>query len=356
MKQAGIDRPENHIAWIRSWNTATLVLKQTPLSRDEIDRVQAFCDSRSFDLAWLPGMKPEQANRYQLLQEPVFYLVADAMFNGSGHSDENGDSFVEEYKYDIHAATDDSPYFDNFFRSSGITELMSLPGGAGISLVGVGYPTLLVTVTQAAIAAFVLIVLPLMLVRRRGEQSHRRRRHIVVYFLAIGLAFLFIELAFIQKFSLLIGQPLYAVAVVLSAFLVFSGLGSLYVERRIEHDANQPYILRWSVVTIVVTTLLYIVLLPLMGSFIMAQTEFVRFVLAFVITAPIAFAMGMPFSLGLAAVQKNSPQLTPWAWGINGCASVLSAILAVLLAIEIGFSGVMLVAAGLYVIAWLNRI
>jgi L-cystine uptake protein TcyP (sodium:dicarboxylate symporter family) len=64
----------------------------------------------------------------------------------------------------------------------------------------------------------------------------------------------------------------------------------------------------------------------------------------------------MPFSLGLAAVQKNSPQLTAWAWGINGCASVLSAILAVLLAIEIGFSGVMLVAAGLYVIAWLNRI
>jgi len=356
MRQAGIDKPENHIAWIRSWNTATLVLKRTPLTQDEIDSVQAFCDSRSFDLAWLPGMKPEQANRYQLLQEPLYYLAADSIFNDSESTADTGHNFIEEYKYDIHAATDDSPYFDNFFRASGITELMSLPGSAGISLVGVGYPTLLVTIAQAAIAALVLIVLPLMFVRTRGDGVDRKRRNIVFYFLAIGLAFLFIELAFIQKFSLLIGQPLYAVAVVLSAFLVFSGLGSLYVEKRIEHKANQSAVLTGSVLTIVVTTLLYIVLLPLLGTYIMSQSEIVRFALAFIITAPIAFAMGMPFSLGLAAVQQNSPQLTAWAWGINGCASVLSAILAVLLAIEIGFSGVMLIAAGLYVIAWLNRI
>jgi len=356
MRQAGIDKPENHIAWIRSWNTATLVMKRTPLTQDEIDSVEAFCDSRSFDLAWLPGMKPDQANRYQLLQEPVFYLIADSIFNDSGSSGGTRHSFIEEYKYDIHAATDNSPYFDNFFKWSGISELMSLPGSAGISLVGVGYPTLLVTLAQAAIAGFILIVLPLMFVGTRGGRSNSKRSNIVIYFLAIGLAFLFIELAFIQKFSLLIGQPLYAVAVVLSAFLVFSGLGSLYVEKRIEHKANQPAILRWSVLTIVVTTLLYIALLPLLGTYIMSQAEITRFVIAFIITAPIAFAMGMPFSLGLAAVQQNSPQLTAWAWGINGCASVLSAILAVLLAIEIGFSGVMLIAAGLYVMAWLNRI
>ena len=96
--------------------------------------------------------------------------------------------------------------------------------------------------------------------------------------------------------------------------------------------------------------------LPVLGTYIMSQPEFARFILAFIIAAPIAFAMGIPFSLGLAAVQHNSPQLTPWAWGINGCASVLSAILAVLLAMEFGFSGVMLIAAGLYVVAWLNRI
>jgi len=65
--------------------------------------------------------------------------------------------------------------------------------------------------------------------------------------------------------------------------------------------------------------------------------------------------MGMPFPLGLAGTRHNDPQLMPWAWGINGCASVLSAILAILLAIEIGFSGVMLSAVLLYALAWLSQ-
>jgi hypothetical protein len=264
--------------------------------------------------------------------------------------------FVRNYKYDILAVTDDSPYFDHFFKWSSLAELISLPGNAGISLVGVGYPTLLVTLAQAAVAAVVLVLFPLLFASTGFRTSNARRGNIIIYFLAIGLAFLFIELSFIQKFGLIIGHPLYAVAIVLCAFLVFSGLGSLYVEKRISAGRQGTDILRWSVITIAINTLLFIILLPVFEPFIMSVNEILRFVLAFMITAPIAFAMGMPFSVGLAAVQRSSPQLIPWAWGINGCASVLSAVLAVLLAIEIGFSGVMLCAAVLYVIAWLSRI
>jgi hypothetical protein len=65
--------------------------------------------------------------------------------------------------------------------------------------------------------------------------------------------------------------------------------------------------------------------------------------------------MGMPFPLGLAGTRYNDPQLMPWAWGINGCASVLSAILAILLSIEIGFSGVMLSAISFYALAWMSQ-
>ena len=87
----------------------------------------------------------------------------------------------------------------------------------------------------------------------------------------------------------------------------------------------------------------------------MALPETARIISAFVLAAPLAFAMGMPFPLGMTRVQQNNPHLIPWAWAINGCASVLSAIMAVLLAIEIGFNGVMLCAVALYMVAWFSH-
>ena len=351
MKNHGIEQPEKHIAWIRSWNTATLLIKNSVLSAEDISRVRDFSQSRSFDLAWLPDIKPEEANKIQLLQEPVYYLAAHSILH------DPDTRFVNEYKYDINAATDNKPYFNNFFRWSTLDEFLSLPGRAGISMIGVGYPTLLVTLAQATIAALVLILLPLLFVKTEKTESRNGRRNTVIYFLAIGLAFLFIEIAFIQQFTLILSQPLYAVAVTLCAFLIFSGLGSLYVQRSIESDTDRviPNILRRAVFLIGLITVLYIMLLPFISPRIMAMPELVRIGSAFLLSAPLAFVMGMPFPIGFTLLQKNDRHLTPWAWGINGCASVLSAILAVLLAIEIGFSGVMLCAVALYFIAWLSQ-
>ena len=365
MKKAGIDNPENNIAWIRSWNTATLLLKNTALTTEQINAVREFSQTRSFDLAWLNGLQSDEANRFQQLQEPVFYLAARSILK-QGDSKESGSRFIEQYKYDIQASTDNIPYFNNYFRWSSLKEFLSLPGRAGISMIGVGYPTLLLTLVQAAITAFVLILLPLLFMKSdkkeddKGEDDKKRagrRRNIIIYYLAIGLAFLFIELAFIQKFTLILSQPLYAIAVALCAFLVFSGLGSLYVEYRLRTKTKDiaAVILRRAVTMIGLLTVIYIIVLPQISATIMALPETARIVSAFILAAPLAFVMGMPFPLGLNMLKQTSPDLIPWAWGINGCASVLSAILAVLLAIEIGFNGVMSVAVILYVIAWISN-
>ena len=192
---------------------------------------------------------------------------------------------------------------------------------------------------------------------KTDKKQDGRRSDIIIYFFAIGLAFLFIELAFIQKFTLILSQPLYAVAVALCAFLIFSGLGSLYVQRTIMTGSKTiiPFILRRSVILIGLITVAYIVWLPVISSTIMSMPEIMRIASAFVLAAPLAFVMGMPFPVGIAILQQTRPQFIPWAWGINGCASVLSAILAVLLAIEIGFNGVMLCAVVLYFIAWFSQ-
>jgi hypothetical protein len=362
MKHSGIHNPENNMAWIRSWNTATLLLKNTSLTAEEINRVRDFSLTRSFDLAWLPGIRPFEVNKFQLLQQPVFYLAARSILSQSLLK-EPENSFIQKYKYDIQASTDNRPYFNNYFKWTSLKEFLLLPGQAGISMIGVGYPTLLLTLAQASVAAFILILLPLLFVRVDKNRTDKkkaahRRRNIVIYYLAIGLAFLFIEIAFIQKFTLILSQPLYAVAVTLCAFLIFSGLGSLYVQHclKTRSTAFIPVLLRRSIMLIGLITVFYIVVLPLISSTMMALPEGARIISAVILAAPLAFFMGMPFSLGLATVQQTSPHLIPWAWGINGCASVLSAILAVLLAIETGFNGVMLCAVALYLIAWLSRI
>ena len=353
MKNAGIKNPENNMAWIRSWNTATLLVKNSALTTEEINKVRDFSLSRSFDLAWLPGISPFEVNKFQLLQEPVFYLAARSLLSQSLLKNDKS-KFIEEYKYNIQPATDDRPYFNNFFKWSSMKEFLTLPGQAGISMIGVGYPTLLVTLVQAAVAAFILVLLPLFFVRTDIKKTANRRRNIIFYFLAIGLAFLFIEIAFIQKFTLILSQPLYAVAVAICAFLIFSGLGSLYIQRRMKASSSSiiAVLLRRSVIVIGLIIIIYIILLPLISNTIMAMPETARIISAFALAAPLAFFMGMPFSLGMATLQQTSPGLIPWAWGINGCASVLSAILAAILAIEIGFNGVMLCAVVLYLIAW----
>jgi hypothetical protein len=162
-----------------------------------------------------------------------------------------------------------------------------------------------------------------------------------VYFLAIGLGFLFLEIAFIQKFILYLGHPLYAAAVVLAVFLIFAGMGSQYGQaKRIHVIWPVAIILGLGIVDLIVANLLFDVLNWLPG--------YMKILIAVLMLGPLAFSMGMPFPLALTQVGADIPDLIPWAWAVNGCASVIAAVLATLLAIHFGFAAVVLLALALY--------
>jgi hypothetical protein len=74
----------------------------------------------------------------------------------------------------------------------------------------------------------------------------------------------------------------------------------------------------------------------------------IRMAVAVALVAPLGFVMGLPFPLGLSRVSDSAPGLVPWAWGINGCASVVAAVIATLLAMHVGFTTVLALALGLY--------
>ena len=342
LRRSGAADPSRRLVLIRGWKTTTLLIKNGAFSEPEIAAVKRFADARSFDLAYIPGITPGMANRYNLLDRAYFHDAATAILGPSG------DDFIRRYKYDIRPATDDRPYFFNFFRWRLLGEFYALRGRGGFGLLEWGYPVLALTLAQAVLITLALIPLTLLAVRaRHGGAGGARKIPVLVYFLSLGLAFLFVEIAFIQKFILFLASPVYAAAVVLCGFLVFAGLGSRVSGRLLSH-ANPSLA---PVVAIGFFAVAYLFLLtPLFEELIMLPLAG-KMAVSLLLIAPLAFAMGMLFPLGLRRLGEAQPGLIPWAWAINGCASMLGAVLATVVAIQFGFTVVILAAVGFYGIA-----
>ncbi|RZV32778.1 MAG: SAM-dependent methyltransferase, partial [Chromatiales bacterium] len=231
----GIDEPAAHLAMIRSWNTTTLLVRGTAFTVDDVAAIRSFSRSRSFDTVWLPGMRGDDANRFNRLAEPYFYEGATALL-GDG-----ADEYMARYKFHVEPATDNRPYYFHFFKWTTLPEVFALRRMGGAGLIEWGYLILVATLLQAAIAGLILILLPL--VRARRDWPRGTGARMGGYFLLLGFAFLFIEMAFIQKFILFLSHPLYSVAVVLSSFLVFAGVGSAWSDTaaaRLKARGHEP--------------------------------------------------------------------------------------------------------------------
>ncbi|WP_309370640.1 SAM-dependent methyltransferase [Nitrosomonas sp.] len=350
LKNTGTDNPGQQLMFLRSWQTGTLLIKKSPFTADEIEALKVFCDARSFDLDWHPDVTLDETNRFNQLAESYFFQAAKAIL-GNERND-----FFERYKFALEPATDNRPYFFHFFKWSVLPEIISLRNSGGLPLLEGGYLILVATLIQALVASVVLILLPLFFAAKTTVSTPLvtatvSKKQIAIYFSAIGLAFLFIEIAFIQKFILFLHHPLYAVALVLTAFLVFAGLGSGFSQRFAQSKLHHRAI-TLSVAGIVVLGLLYMLFLQSIFTANLAATMSYKIFLTIALIAPLAFCMGMPFPLALAKLGVLARDMIPWAWGINGCASVVSAVLATLLAISFGFNAVIAFALLLYSLAW----
>jgi hypothetical protein len=339
LEARGVKDPGAHLMLIRSWKTSSLLVKNGAFTTAEIEQLQGFAAGRSFDLCWYPGMPPEEANIYNILEAPWFYDAARALVGPEA------EDYIASYKFAIAPATDDQPFFYDFFKWRYLPELLRLRTQGAAAMLDMGYLILLATLAQAVILSLVLILAPLAIRRHRFGSAVPKART-SLYFLAIGLAFLFIEIAYIQRFILFLGHPLYAVAVVLAGFLVFAGVGSAFAPRL---DARLRLgALPLAVGGIAVIALGYLVVLPPVFDALIARPDPTKIAVSLALIAPLAACMGMPFPLGIARLAGADGELVPWAWGINGCASVVAAVLATLLAIHFGFTAVVSCAVALY--------
>ena len=352
LERAGIANPAAHLVAYRTFNTMTLVVSRRPFAPHQLAKVRDFLAANGFDLVAAPGMDPTEANRYNVLEEPLYYRAFQQLLGPQR------DAFVRDHTFDITPPTDDRPFFFHYFRWRQVDMILATLGKTWQPFGGGGYLVLVLLLILAALASVVLIILPMLLRRARGRLSISRgltapsspsaARSVsfstLVVFFALGIGYLFVEIPLIQRFVVYLGHPTLAFAAVLTAVLVFSGVGSLLAPR-------MPLVPVFLVVAL--GAIFYPVLLrPVINATLGAALP-LRLGVTVISLAPLATFMGMPFPRTLSLVRAVNPGLVPWAWAINGCASVLSAILAAMLAVSAGFSAVLAAAGAAYLVALL---
>jgi len=223
--------------------------------------------------------------------------------------------------------------------------LLNTLGREWIPFIEWGYIILWGTLVQALILAPLFIFLPLIFIRDEERVSSLGKGKIFLYFSMLGLAFMFIEMGFIQKFIFLLIHPILAFALVLFTLLFFSGIGSLLSSRVGKVNRWIPFI------GILFFSCIYAIFLDGLLKVFLPFSLFLRCMLVVFLLAPLALFMGMPFPIGLQLVSDKQSSYIPWVWGINGVASVIAPVLGSLLSVCLGFRIVMLISLLLYGLA-----
>ena len=337
-----LDPAERLIAF-RTLRTMTVLAARRPFTAQEIETTLHFLESRAFDAVYFPGIQIEDANRHNLLPEPVYYNMFQQILA-------EPEATYATYQFDIRPPVDDRPFFFHYFKWRQAPEILATLGLTWQPFGGSGYFVLVALLLLVSLASAVLILGPLLLWRRGDRRQPpatiaQWRPRVLVYFACLGLAFLFVEVPLAQRFILVLDQPVIALAVVLFAILLFSGLGSLTVRR---------WPMRRGLGVLVIAVALYPYLLGSISDLILGGSEWQRILLTIICIAPLGYLMGLPFAGGLQIVERFEARLVPWAWAINGTFSVISSVLAVMVALSWGFSAVLWLGAAFYALAWIS--
>ncbi len=329
--------------------SVTLMRKQ-PFTADDVTRIEQA----------LGPMNPGPAGEVGIVHHELYYAAGareetptneyTRLLSAMASGDASTATFHEDYEYDTKPATDDRPFFFNFHSWNDVKLFGSSSDAGYEALTGsepIGLYILAALILQTAIATLLLVILPLFRLGFSASAGNFSRLRVFTYFLALGLAYLLVEITTIQRFVLYLGHPTYSLTVGLASFLIFSGLGSAWAGSRGAGRRTATI----AALVVVVLLLAHAMLLPTLLVATLDLGEGLRIGLTMLTIAPVAFAMGIPFPTGLRALEGEAASLVPWAFGVNGAASVLASILSIVIGMEAGFTTVFMVAAALYLVA-----
>jgi spermidine synthase len=327
------------IIMIRSWQTATLLVRNGSFQPQEIGAVKEFCGNHGFDLCYYPGITAQETNIINRLAEKYFFIAANKLLSG------DKEQFYRQYPFDIRPATDNKPFFSHFFKMSLLKRYVSPGGRSIIPYMDWGYILVWTSLFILVVFSMVFILLPIRILRGSPKDTFC----VFVYFGSLGLAYIFLEISFLQQFIRYLYDPVFSATVVICSFLVYSGVGSLIGEKI--WRPHSRYMLFLSLLFIVAIGIIYVGSDLLLHHALSGLSLSLRMLICSILIAPLAIPMGIPFPAGLSRLEQVHEDIVPWAWGINGFFSVIGASSAVLIAIGFGFKVVIICALSLYMTA-----
>jgi hypothetical protein len=337
LHQLGIANPARHFIVVSDGQLdedgipVVVLAKKSPFTRDEEDAVRQHVTTH-----------PDLASLY-LPSEPG----ANAFSALIARNDPR--AFARDYAYNVAPVDDNAPFFfftlktDQILRDVGLQRGIDWKVNLGVVVLGMVF-----AISLAAVCAFLLI--PMLVAGGRGQRTLP-----LLYFIAVGLGYILVEIAFIQRFVLFLGHPTYALTVVIFLLLLSSGAGSLLSRRWLSTTGRAWIPLLVLMAAIVAYTwklsalLLWLIGLPFL----------LKLVVSAAVLVPLGLAMGMPFPTGLRALAHiaeselaasdaetaapgcpaaSSDNAVEWAWAMNAAASVLGSVLAMMIAIRFGLN------------------
>ena len=287
------------------------IFSKSPFTNDEIQ----FLSESFYQNGYKPILIPDQVT-----VEPYPAFLEGAM---------PAEEFYELFPTKVHPVTDDSPFFLSFEKP--IPKILEV----------------LVYISIVIVAAF--LIGPYTWLRRTTtEKSELKTGTIALYFAALGMGFILIELSLLQKLILLLGNPTMTLAILLFTILVAGGIGSYSSARLIKNNTRN---LTFIIGGIIAIGLFYVTTLPIMIYSIISEDFAVKALISIGLLFPIGFLMGMPLPTAMRLIKSHSPTHVPWMWAINGAFSVMGAVLSVVIGILFGASYAMTLGVLIYFIA-----
>lgn len=344
MQRRGLSNPGQLLVAYRGIQTMTVLVAPRGWESTQLAALREFTTEKRFDLVWAPDIVPSETNRFNRLPESTYFQEVQNLFNTPDR-----EVYYSAYPFAITPPTDNQPFYFHFFRWGQTPELLATLGRTWQPFGGSGYFVLLALLALVVLLSLLLILGPLALAssgRRISMAGPGTPGRALVYFTLLGLAFLFIEIPLIQRWILLLGHPTYAFTVVVFALLASSGAGSALAMS--ERLPKRPLF-----AALVLVALLVPWSVSRLSEAVLGWPALMRAGLATFSLVPLGALMGLPFPLGLSWLESEAPDLVPWAWAVNGCASVVASVLAAILALSYGFTLVLLLGAIAYAGAFL---
>ncbi len=281
--------------------------------------------SAFFELSAGPDLNKAYSNLYQ-----IYLSMPNEKFR---------EGLLERYPYDVAPVGDDRPFFFRFsyWWHAWPTVKVAAPF--------MEYSILILLLT-IVLAVLLCIFLPLRFLTRKDRRISGYRYYIY-YFSSLGLGYLAVEIALLQKFGLFLGHPNFSLSVVLAVLLFSSGIGSLFSQSILSFLGGVR-----SAALLLAALIAFerFLVFPLLSDLIV-WSWLLKVLLVTLLIAPLGLVLGVFLPTGLDQLKRSAADFTPWAWGINGIFSVLAPLLSVAFSLTWGINALFLAAIPIYLAA-----